>query len=157
MAEVHAALLNATGLSRPIIFADLLAADMTSVGGRQVVAVGSLFKEDRVTDLIHIGGDTSWRFLKFSPPHALCNVVSALYLLTQTWPRTRARTYYPAAVAPPDASQRNPPGVLDVPGGRQPRQYRVAAQRSAVRLPPRHAPPRPAGLREDAAVRGRCP
>ena len=58
MAEVHAALLNASGLSRPIIFADLLAADMTSVGGRQVVAVGSLFKEDRVTDLIHIGGDT---------------------------------------------------------------------------------------------------
>ena len=54
MAEVHAALLNASGLSRPIIFADLLAADMTSVGGRQVVAVGSLFKEDRVTDLIHI-------------------------------------------------------------------------------------------------------
>ena len=56
MAEVHAALLNATGLSRPI-FADLLAADMTSVGGRQVVAVGSLFKEDRVTNLIHIGGE----------------------------------------------------------------------------------------------------
>ena len=56
MAEVHAALLKATGLSPPI-FADLLAADMTSVGGRQVVAVGSLFEQDRVTDLIHIGGD----------------------------------------------------------------------------------------------------
>ena len=56
MAEVHAALLNNTGLSPPI-FADLLAADMTSVGGRQVVAVGSLFEDDTVTDLIHIGGD----------------------------------------------------------------------------------------------------
>ena len=64
---------------------------------------------------------------------------------------------YPATVPTPDASQRSPPGLLDVPGGRQPRQYRVAAQRSAVRLPPRHAPPRPARLREDAAVRGRCP
>ena len=56
MAEVHAALINNTGLSPPI-FADLLAADMTSVGGRQVVAVGSLFEDDTVTDLIHIGGD----------------------------------------------------------------------------------------------------
>ena len=93
MAEVHAALLNATGLSRPI-FADLLAADMTSVGGRQVVAVGSLFKEDRITDLIHIGGDILGVSLNFALHMLSASAEQAAAVTQQMQPAGTDRSGY---------------------------------------------------------------
>jgi hypothetical protein len=58
MAEVHAALLKLSRPELPMVFADLLSADMTQYGGQRVAGISSLFDSAETTDVIHVGGDT---------------------------------------------------------------------------------------------------
>jgi len=58
MAEVHVALLKRSRPELPMVFADLLSADMTQYGGQRVEGISSLFDGAEATDVIHVGGDT---------------------------------------------------------------------------------------------------
>ena len=59
MAEVHRALIQITRPELSLVFADLLAADMTPYGAQKVEAITDLFgSPEYITDVIHVGGDT---------------------------------------------------------------------------------------------------
>ena len=58
MAEVHVVLLKRSRPELPMVFADLLSADMTQYGGQRVEGISSLFDGAEATDVIHVGGDT---------------------------------------------------------------------------------------------------